>query len=139
MAPSENHVPDGIIRITPFTSRRPTFTTKKTEERIRREQEDRQAKLENRALRRAEMESGLQEDLEKSESAATLGDLVLRKLAAKENTLKGLSRDATNCRERVDHGEGQERLEKMKRETVEALKLISHTKSCVLERPARSI
>ncbi len=66
-------------------------------------------------------------ELEKSEGAAIIRELLLRKLAAKENTLKRLSGEATNCREMVDHGEGQERLAKMKRETVEALKSMSHT------------
>lgn len=127
MAPSENHVPDGIIRITPFGSRRTTFTTKKTEERIRREQEGRQAKLENRALRRAEMGSGLRKELEKSEGAATVVDLLLRKLAARESTLKGLSGEATHSKEIINGKEGQERLENMKHETVEALKTIGYT------------
>jgi len=62
--------------------------------------------------------------LEKNNSAVTVGDFLLRKLAAQENTLKGLSGDGKNTREMVDHREKQEHLERMKRETVEAITLM---------------
>jgi hypothetical protein len=85
-------------------SRLTTFTTKKAEERIRLEREDRKAKLEIRALRRVEPGSGLHKELEKSEGAVTVGDFLLRKLGAQGNTLKGLSLEATNTKERVNDG-----------------------------------
>jgi hypothetical protein len=113
MAPSKIQVPDDVIRIISPRSRRTTFTTKKAEERIRLEREERKAKLENRALRRAETRSGLHKELEKSEGAATVGDFLLRKLAAQENTLKGLSGEATNSKERVNHLGGEATLERM--------------------------
>jgi hypothetical protein len=124
MAPSRIQVPDDVFRITSPGSRRTTFTTKKAEERSRLESEDRKAKLEIRALRRAEAGSRFHKELEKSDGAVTVGDFLLRKLAAQENTLKGLSGEGKNSKETVDHGEGQEHLERMKRETVEALTLM---------------
>jgi hypothetical protein len=120
MAPSKIQVPDDVFRMTSPGSGRTTFTTRKTEERIRLENEDRKAKLEVRALRKAEARAGLKE-LEKSEGAVIVSDCLLRKLAAQENTLKGLSGEAKNSKERVDHKEGEASLERMKHETVEAL------------------
>jgi len=120
-APLKIQVLDDVIRITPPGSRRTTFKTKKAEKRIRLEREDRKAKLEIRALRRAETRSGL----EKSEGAATVGDFLLRKLAAQEDTLKRLSGEATNSKERVNHREEEANLERMKHETVETLKTLS--------------
>lgn len=46
----------------------------------------------------------------------------LRKLAARENALKGLSGEATNSKEKVNHREGEANLERMRHETVKALK-----------------
>jgi hypothetical protein len=65
--------------------------------------------------------------LEKSDGAVTVGDFLLRKLAAQENALKGLSGDGKNSKEMVDYGEGQEHLERMKRKTAEAITL---TRTC---------
>ena len=124
MAPSKIQVPDDVFRITSPGSRQTTFTTKKAEERIRLESEDRKAKLEIRALRRAEAGSGFHKELEKSEGAVMVGDFLLRKLAAQENSLKGLSGEAKSSKERVNHREGEENLERMKHETVEALALM---------------
>jgi hypothetical protein len=124
MTPSRIQVPDDVFRITSPGSRRTTFATKKTEERIRLESEDRKAKLKIRALRRAEVGSGFHKELEKSDGAVTVGDFLLRKLAAQENTLKGLSEEAKNSKERVNHREGEENLERAKHETVEALTLM---------------
>jgi hypothetical protein len=121
MAPSRIQVPDDILRMTSPGSRRTTFTTKKTEERGRLESEYRKAKLEIRALRRAEAGSRFHKELEKSDGVVTVGDFLLRKLAAQENTSQGLSGEAKNSKELVDHGEGQKHLERMKRETVEAI------------------
>jgi hypothetical protein len=109
MAPSRIQVPDDILRMTSPGSRRTTFTTKKTEERGRLESEYRKAKLEIRALRRAEAGSRFHKELEKSDGVVTVGDFLLRKLAAQENTSQGLS------------GEAQKHLERMKRETVESI------------------
>lgn len=124
MASSRVQVPDNVLRITSPTSRRTTFTTKKAEERIRLESKDRKAKLEIRALRRAEAGSRFHKELEKSDGAVTVGDFLLRKLAVQENALKGLSGEANDSKETVDHREGQEYLEKMKHETVEAITLM---------------
>jgi hypothetical protein len=44
--------------------------------------------------------------------------------AAQENTLKGFSGEAKNCKERVNHNEEEENLERMKYETSEALSLM---------------
>jgi hypothetical protein len=46
----------------------------------------------------------LHKELEKSEGAVTVGDFLLRKLGARGNTLKGLSIEATNSKERVNDG-----------------------------------
>jgi hypothetical protein len=54
----------------------------------------------------------------------TVRDFLLKKLAAQENTLKGLFREGKNSKETVDYGEGQEHLERIKRETVKALTLM---------------
>jgi hypothetical protein len=124
MAPSRIQVPDDVLRITSPGSRRTTFTTKKAEERVRLESEDRKAKLEIRALRRAKAGSRFHKELEKSDGAVTVGDFLLRKLAAQENTLEGLSGKGKNSIDTVDHGEVQEQLERIKRETVEALTLM---------------
>ena len=124
MTPSRIQVPDDVFRITSPGSRRTTFTTKKTEERIRLESEDRKTKLKIRALRRAEVGSDFHKELEKSDGAVTVGDFLLRKLAAQENTLMGLSGEAKNSEERVNHREGEKNLETMKHETVEALTLM---------------
>jgi len=124
MTPSRIQVPDDVFRITSPGSRRTTFTTKKTEERIRLEIEDREAKLKIRALRRSEVGSSFHKELEKSDGAVTVGDFLLRKLAVQENTLKGLSKEAKNSKERVNHREGEKNLERLKHETVEALKLM---------------
>ena len=100
-------------------SRRTTFTTKKAEERSRLESEDRKAKLEIRALRRAEAGSGFHKELEKSEGAVMVGDFLQRKLEG------GLSGEAKNSKEMVNHREGQEHLERMKHKSVEALALMT--------------
>jgi hypothetical protein len=107
-------------------SRWTTFTTKKAEERSRLESEDRKAKLEIRALRRVEAGPRFYKELEKSEGEVTVGDFLLRKLAAQENTLKRLSGEVKNSKEMVNRREGQEHLERMKYETVEALALMRH-------------
>jgi hypothetical protein len=44
--------------------------------------------------------------LEKSNSAVIVRDFLLRKLAAEENTLKGISGKGRNNKEIVDYGEG---------------------------------
>ena len=62
--------------------------------------------------------------MEKSETAATVGDFLLRKLAAHENTSKRLTGEAKNSKESVNPREGEENLERMKHETVEALGLM---------------
>ena len=121
MAPSRIQVPKGVLRTTSLRSRRTTFTTKKAEERSHLESEDRKAKLEIRALRRAEAGSRCQTELEKSDGAVTVGDFLLRKLAAQENTLEGLSGKGKNSKETVDYRKGQEQLERKKCETVQAL------------------
>jgi hypothetical protein len=56
--------------------------------------------------------------LEKSDGAVTVGDFLLRELAAQENTLEGWSGKGKNSKDTVDHGEGQEQLERIKRETL---------------------
>lgn len=124
MASSRIQLPDDVLRITSPISRRTTFTTKKAEERNRLESEDRNAKLEFHALRRAEVGSRYHKELEKSKGAVMVGDFLLRKLAAQENALKGLSGEARNIKEMVNHREGQEDLEKMKHETVEVVTLM---------------
>jgi hypothetical protein len=124
MTPARIQVPDDVVRITPPGSRRTIFTTKKNEERMRLEREDRKAKLEIRALRREEAGSNFQKELEKSESVDKLGDMLLRKLAAQENTFKELSREPNSSNERANHREGEANLEKMKYETVEALRIL---------------
>jgi hypothetical protein len=124
MSPARIQIPDDVLRMTSPGFRRTIFTTKKAEERSRLESEDRKAKLEIRAHRRAEAGSRFCEELEKSDGVVTVGDFLLRKLAAQENTLKGLYGEGKNSREMVDQGEGQEHLERIKRETVEALILM---------------
>jgi hypothetical protein len=126
MAPSRIQVPDDVLGMTSPGSRRTTFTTKKAEERSRLESEDRKAKLEIRALRRAEAGSRFHKELEKSDGAVTVGGFLLRKLAAQENTLKGLSGEGKNSKEMVGHGEGQEHLERMKREALTLMRTYSH-------------
>ena len=106
--PPRIQVPDNVLRITSPGSRRTTFTTKKAEERSRLESEDHKAKLEIRALRRAEARSRFHKELEKSNGTVTVGDLLLRKLTAQENTLDGLSGKGNNSKEIVDYREGQE-------------------------------
>lgn len=69
IAPPRIQVPDNVFRITSPRSGRTTFTTKTAKERIHLESEDRKAKLEVRALRRAEASSGFHKELEKSEGA----------------------------------------------------------------------
>jgi len=101
-------VPDNVLSITSPGSRRTTFTIKKAEERSRLESEDRKAKLEIRALRRVEAGSRFHKELEKSNGAVTVRDFLLRKLAAQENTLDGLSGKGNNSKETVDHREGRE-------------------------------
>jgi hypothetical protein len=100
------------------------FTTKANEERIRLEREDRKAKLETRALRRAEAGSSIPKEREKSESVDKLGEMLLKKLAVQENTFKELSGKANSNNERANHTDGEADLEKMKRETVEALMIL---------------
>jgi hypothetical protein len=112
MALPRIQVPDDVLRRASNGSRRTTFTTKKAIERSRLESEDRKAKLEIRALRRAEARSRFHKELEKSDGVVTVGDFLLRKLAAQENTLEGLSGEGKNSKETVDHGEGQEQLER---------------------------
>ena len=53
-----------------------------------------------------------------------LRDMLPRKLAVQENTFKELSGEANSSNERANHIEGEANLEKMKRETVEALRLL---------------
>ena len=125
MAPSKIQVPDDVIRITSPGSRRITFTTKKATERIRLEREERKIKLEIRALCKAEARSGSHKELEKSKGVVTVGDFLLRKLAAQENTLKELSGEATNSKETGNHRGREANLERMKHETVEALRTLS--------------
>jgi hypothetical protein len=110
--------------VTLLGSRRTTFATKKAKERSCLESKDYKAKLEIRALRRVEARLRFYKGLEKSNSAVTVGDFLLRKLAAQENTLNRLSREGKNSKEMVDYKERQEHLERMKRETVKALTLI---------------
>ena len=124
MAPARIQVPDDVFRITPPGSRRTIFTTKKNEERIRLEREDRKAKLEARALRREEAGSSFHKELEKSESVDKLGEMLLKKLAMQESASEGLSGEANSRNERANHTDGEANLEKMKRETVEALMML---------------
>jgi hypothetical protein len=124
MAPARIQIPDDVFRITPPGSRRTIFTTKKNEERMRLEREDRKAKLEIRALRREEAGSSFHKELEKSESVDKLGDMLLKKLAVQENTFKELSREANSSNERANHKEGEANLEKIKHKTVEALMML---------------
>jgi hypothetical protein len=91
---------------------------------MRLEREDRKAKMEARALRREEAGSSFHKELEKSESVDKLGETVLRKLAVQENTFKKLSGEANSRSERADHREAEANLEKLKRETVEALTIL---------------
>ena len=84
MTPARIQVPDDVFRITPPGSRRTIFTIKKNEERMRLEREDREAKLEARALRREKAGSSFHKELEASESVDKLGEMLLRKLAVQE-------------------------------------------------------
>ncbi|KAF8846687.1 hypothetical protein BDZ45DRAFT_699803 [Acephala macrosclerotiorum] len=117
-------IPDDVIKIA-FPKPYPTtFTTKNAEERIRLKGEDCKARFAT-ALYRAETRSYLYEELETNESAVTVVECLLRKLAAQENALKGLSGEATNSEERVNDKDGEANLERMKHETVEALWTLS--------------
>jgi hypothetical protein len=111
-------VPDDVFRITPPGSRRTIFTTKKNQERIRLEREERKTKLEARALRKGEAGNSLHKELETSESVDKLGEMLLKKLAVQENPFKELSGDANS---RNECREAEANLEKMKCETIEAL------------------
>lgn len=124
IAPPRIEVPDDVIGITFPGSRRTFFTTKKAEKRIRLEREDCKARLEI-ALRRAETRSVLHKELEKSEGALELAEFLLMKLAVQENTLRGLSGEATNNKEMENQREEEANLERMKHETVEALMTLS--------------
>jgi hypothetical protein len=53
-----------------------------------------------------------------------LGETLLRKLAMQENTFKELSGEADSRNERANHTDREANLEKMKRETVEALMIL---------------
>jgi len=76
MEPPRIQVPDNVLRMTSPGSCRTTFTTKKAEERSRLESEDRKAKHEIRALRRAEAGSRFHKELEKSDGAVKVGDFL---------------------------------------------------------------
>jgi hypothetical protein len=117
MAPTRIQLPDNVIRITPRGSRRTIFTTKKDEERIRLEREDRKEKLEIQSHRREEAGSGFQKELEMSEGA-------VRELAVQENTAKGLSGRANSSNDKANYKGGDMNLEKTKYETVEALRTL---------------
>lgn len=124
MAPSRIQVPDNVFRISVPGSRKTIFTTKRSEERIRLDSEDRKAKLAIRAHRRAKAESNFYKDLEKTEGAAAVAEFLLRKLAVQENISKGFSREIENRKEQLKDST-EENLERAKQETAEALKMLS--------------
>lgn len=124
IALSRIQVPDNVLRVTLLKSRRITFATKKAKERSYLKSEDCKAKLEIRALQKVEAKLRFYKGLEKSDSVVIVGDFLLRKLAAQENTLNGLFKERKNSKEIVDYKERQEHLERIKRETVKALTLI---------------
>ena len=124
MAGERIQVPDNVFRVTPPGSRRTIFTTQQNEERIRLERDDREAKLKLRALRREKAGPSFRQELEKSDGAIGIRDCLLRKLAAQENTLQELSGEANSSGGRANHRGEEANLEKMRRETVEALKML---------------
>jgi len=127
MTPLKIQTPKGTSEITRPGSRRRLFTTKHDEERIRLESENRKAKLELRALRRLDEAAGtlFYEGLERAEGEFKLKELFLTELARQENTLQGLSRvDSTSCEFRSET-EIEQKLRRMKFETMEALRQFS--------------
>jgi hypothetical protein len=119
MAGERIQVPDNVFRVTPPGSRRTIFTTQQNEERIRLERDDREAKLKLRALRREKAGPSFRQELEKSDGAIGIRDCLLRKLAAQENASQELSGDG-----RANHRREEANLEKMRRETEEALEML---------------
>jgi len=120
-------IPKGTSKITRPASRRRLFTTKQDEERVRLASEDRKAKLEIRALRRLDEAVGTHfyEGLEKAEGEFKLKELVLTELARQENNLKELSRvDSTSFALRNEI-EIEQKLRRLKFETMEALRQFS--------------
>jgi hypothetical protein len=91
---------------------------------MRLEREDREAKLEARALRREKAGSSFHKELEANESVDKLGEMLLRKLAVQEKNFTELSGESNSRNERANQREGEANLEKMKRETVEALMIL---------------
>jgi hypothetical protein len=124
MALTRIQLPDNVIRITPRGSRGTIFTTKKDEERIRLEREDRKEKLEIRSQRREEARPEFHKELEMSEGAVRLGDFLLGELAVQENTTKGLLERASSSNDKANNKRGDMNLEKTKYETIEALKTL---------------
>ncbi|CZR68384.1 uncharacterized protein PAC_18283 [Phialocephala subalpina] len=127
IAPPRIEVPDDVIPITFPGSRRTFFTTTKAEKRIRLKKVDCEAKVEI-ALRRAETRSAetssvLHKEWEEGEGALELTECLLMKLAVQENTLRGLSGEATMNKEMGNQREEEANLERMKRETVEVLSI----------------
>jgi hypothetical protein len=117
-------IPKGTSETTRPGSPRRLFTTKHDEERIRLASEDRKAKLESRALRRLDEAAGtlFYEGLERAEGDFKLKELFLTELAREENALQGLSRvDSTSCELR-NETEIEQKLRRLKFETMGALK-----------------
>ncbi|KAM0132868.1 hypothetical protein ACHAP3_006157 [Botrytis cinerea] len=123
MAQERIQVPDNVFRVTP-ASRRTIFTTQQNEERIRLGRDDREARLKLRTLRREEAGSSFRQELEKIDGEMGIRDCLLRMLASQENTSQDLSGEANSSDGRANYRGEVGNLEKMKRETVEALKML---------------
>ena len=126
MVPFRIQIPDHHIRLRSPGSRRTTFTKLRVQGKYCLESEDRKTKLELRARRRAEAGSHFQKEADKSDGMVEVGDLLLGKLAAQENTVQGLFGDAHKNNEMSGHKDRQKHLERMKRETVEAIMTTRH-------------
>ena len=123
MAQETIQVPDNVFNITSPGSCRTIFTTQQNEERTCLGRDDREAKLKLRTLRREEAGSSFRQELEKSDGEMGITDCLLRMLAAQENTSQELSGEAKSSDGRANYRGEVANLEKMKRETVEALKM----------------
>jgi hypothetical protein len=117
MAQERIQVPDNVFRVTPSGSRRSIFTTQQNEERIRLGRDDLEAK-------REEARSSSRQELEKIDGEIGIRDCLLRMLAAQENTSQELSGEANSSDGRANYRGEVANLEKMKCETVEALKML---------------
>jgi hypothetical protein len=118
-------IPNDVVGISRPGSRQRLFTTKNNEDRIRRAKEDRKTKLEIQYLQREGKSARAYfcQELKEVESMVKLQDSLLIELAWQENNYRGLLGGTnTSLRKVGNHGNVERDIERIKDETVEALK-----------------